>query len=57
VAFFIYSKYEYGTEKVSQEDCTQILERTARVREFIYPLIQEKNELDIQAIPEEKQAQ
>jgi len=54
VAFFIYSKYEYGTEKVSPEDCTQILERTARVREFIYPLIQEKNELDTPTSPEEK---
>ncbi|MHB9138349.1 MAG: transglutaminase-like domain-containing protein, partial [Victivallaceae bacterium] len=57
VAFFVYSKYEYGTEKVSVEDCAEILERTARVRKFIYPLIKEKDELEIPAHPEFKQAE
>ena len=45
VVFFIYSRYEYGTENISQEDCQEILERTDRIRNFIYPLILESNEL------------
>ncbi len=46
VVFFIYSRYEYGTEKVSQEDCKEILERADRIRHFIYPLILESDELE-----------
>ncbi|MEI8246139.1 MAG: transglutaminase-like domain-containing protein [Lentisphaerota bacterium] len=45
VVFFIYSRYEYGTENISQEDCQEILERTDRIRNFIYPLILESDEL------------
>ncbi len=46
VIFFIYSKYEYGSEKVRVEDCQRIMKRTDRIRKFIYPLIQESAELE-----------
>ena len=46
VVFFIYSRYEYGTENVSHEDCHEILERADRIRNFIYPFIQESDELE-----------
>jgi hypothetical protein len=54
VVFFLYSKYEYGTEKVSAEDCSVILARTAAIREFIYTFIQEREELDVPAHHESK---
>ncbi len=46
VVFFIYSRYEYGTENVSPEDCMEVMERTDRVRNFIYPFILESDELE-----------
>lgn len=49
VVFFIYSRYEYGTENVSHEDCHEILERADRIRNFIYPYILESDELTPQS--------
>ncbi len=53
VVFFIYSRYEYGTENVSQEDCQEIMERAGRIRKFIYPLILESEELGPVAVSED----
>ena len=46
VVFFIYSRYEYGIENVSPEDCQKMMDRTNKIRNFIYPLILESEELE-----------
>lgn len=56
VVFFIYSRYEYGTENISPADCQEILERTDRIRNFIYPLILESDELESPAEKVERES-
>jgi hypothetical protein len=46
VIFFMFSKLEYSAAQITEEEAEDTLERVEKVRNFIYPLIHEKDELN-----------